>query len=214
MRWCWAWLGLAACGGHGPVALHVSAAAIKAEDYDAVLSAWTRADKVYQGLDNKLFVTATYHAPELRRAFAVAFPDIYGHGGTVTRRELVDLTEDIERFHNFFIAIYTPDPKWNDLAKPDSIWRLTLVGSGEVSVGAHEVIPIKVDENLRAVYPYIHRFDKCYLVRFPLADPMRNLVIGASTTSFSLRVASALGVGEMEWRLIPAGPGPEPGGGG
>ncbi|MBI3179667.1 MAG: hypothetical protein HYZ27_08385 [Deltaproteobacteria bacterium] len=203
MTRCVLLLACAACTGSRPVALHGAAPAPAADDYDDVLAAWTRSDKVYQGLDNKLFVTATYHAPELRRAFAVAFPDIYGHGGTITRRELVDLTEDIERYHNFFIAMYTPDPKWNDLAKPDSIWRLTLVGSGEVAVGPHEVVPIKVDENLRAVYPYIHRFDKCYLVRFPLADPMRNLVIQGSTTGFTLRIASALGVGEMVWRLVP-----------
>ena len=55
-----------------------------------VLKTWTRSAKIYQGLDSKMFVTATFHSPEFRRVFALAFPEIYGHGGNITRRELVD----------------------------------------------------------------------------------------------------------------------------
>lgn len=174
---------------------------LTADEYPAILKTWTREGKVYRRLDNKLFVTATFHAPEFRRAFAVSFPDIYGHGGKITRRELVDLTGGVEQYHNFFLAVYTPDKRWNDLARDDSIWRLTMRGSSGTVVGPADVIPLKMDENLRTVYPYVNRFDMIYLVRFPLTDPLHRVVIDPTTQSFTLRIASALGATEMEWDL-------------
>lgn len=203
-RLCWSVVLLmaAACGTTRPAMLLGPAQPLTAEDYPAVLKTWTRSAKMYKGLESKLFVSATFHAPELRRAFAIAFPEIYGHGGEVTRRELVDLTGNIEQYNNLFLAVYTPNPKWNDLAQTDSIWRLTLIGSDEVAVGPAEVVPIKIDENLRAVYPYLGRFDKGYVVRFPQSDPMKRVVLDQKSTGFKLRIASALGVAEMEWELV------------
>lgn len=179
--------------------------------YAHMLKASTRSAKIYQALDNKLFITATYHAPAFRRAFAVAFPDIYGHGGKITRRELVDLTGGIEQHHNFFVAVYTPDSRWNDIARDDSIWRLSLYGKsngqnglGETEVGPDDIIPIKMDENLRVVYPYTNRFDKVYLVRFPVLDAMHQPIVGPGTEELVVRIASAMGVASMRWRVARA----------
>lgn len=172
------------------------------------LRTWTRQDKIYGGLDNKLFVSATYHAPAFRRAFAIAFPDIYGHGGKITRRELVDMTDGIEQHHNFFIAAYTPDARWNDFSREDSIWRMSLYskvlgedGMGEAEVSPDEIVPLKIDENLRAVYPYISRFDHIYLVRFPLVDALQRPLVDVGTSEVVLRIASALGVATMRWPM-------------
>jgi hypothetical protein len=176
---------------------------ISPKDYKQVLRTWTRSDKVYQGLENKMFVSSTFHSPEFRRAFAIAFPEIYGHGGDITRRELVDLTGDVEQFHTFFVTAYTPDEKWNDLHQEDSIWRVNLIGSEEVAVDPAQIIPVKIDANLQAVYPHITRFDEAYLVRFPLTDAMGRLVLDPKSTSAKFRIASALGSAELIWELIP-----------
>jgi len=175
------------------------------------LKTWTRHDKIYQGLDNKLFISATYHAADFRRAFAIAFPDIYGHGGKITRRELVEMTGGVEQHHNFFIATYTPNVRWNDFSRDDSIWRISLYstaqsndGLGQAEVAPTEIIPLKIDENLRAVYPYISRFDKIYLVRFPLKDAWDRPVVDSHADEMVMRVASALGVATMRWRMNPA----------
>jgi hypothetical protein len=198
-------VGLAGCASSPPKAslFGPPSRKIAAEDYKDVLRIWTRSYKIYQGLENKLFASATFHAPEFRRAFAIAFPEIYGHGGEITRRELVELTGDVEQFHTFFLTAYTPERGWNDFAKQDSIWRINLIGSDEVAVDPAEVIPVKIDANIQAVYPYITRFDEAYLVRFPLTDAMHRLVLDPKSTSATLRLASALGVAEMRWELIP-----------
>jgi hypothetical protein len=201
---CWPLL-MVACVPHSRASLYGSQANLTAEDYAQTLDRWTRSDRVYRDFDTMLFVTATLHSSELRRAFALAFPEIYGHGGTITKRELVDLTGDVEQFHNFFIAVYTPNDKWNDLARPDSIWHLTLIGSDDkVAVDLSSIETVKIDANLREVYPYLSQFDKAYLVRFPLTDAMHHLVLEPQSTRATLRMASALGVAEMHWELQPA----------
>ncbi len=180
---------------------------LSAADYDNVRQTWTASSRIYEGLETMAFITATFHAPDFRRAFALSFPDIYGHGGDITKRELVDLTGDVEQYLTFFVAMYTPDNAWNDLAQEDSIWRLTLVGSDGVSVGPEEIAQIKIDEKIRAVYPYLDRFHKAYLVRFPLLDrrlPDSKLLLTPHSTGFSLRVASALGHAILKWPLVPA----------
>ena len=194
------WLG---CAGHPPAVLYGKSEQFKPGDFPRVLETWTRSDRLYAGIENKLFLSATYHSPALRRAFAVAFPDIYGHGGEVTKRELVELTGDVEQFHTFFVTMYTPNTKWNDLAQDDSIWRVTLAGSDEVVVKPKEIVPVKIDANLQRVYSHIGRFDKAYLVRFALTDPLQAIVIGPKTRSFTLRAASALGAAELVWQLQP-----------
>ncbi len=190
------------CAEPRPAVLYGPTGELTADDYEAVLKTWTQAHKHYDGLfDNIIFFSATYHSPEFRRAFAVAFPDIYGHGGDVTRRELVDLTDGIEQFHTFFFVAYTPEDDWNDFNKDDSIWRMTLTGSTGVSAGPHEIVLVNIDENLRSVYPYIGRFDEAYLVRFPLTDSLEQLLVPPEATSFTLQIISALGKTEATWPL-------------
>ena len=177
--------------------------ALDAKDYRLVLKTWTRSTKVYSSLDTKLFIDATLHSPEFRRVFALAFPDIYGQGGEVTRRELVDLSGGIEQYVNFFISAYTADTKWNDFNQPDSIWRLTLSSNEGIVVSPAQIIQVKIDANLRAVYPHIDGFDRAYLIRFPLTDPMQRLLLKRDTESLTLRAASALGVADLTWQLEP-----------
>ena len=191
-----------ACAAPPRASLRGEPGLLKAQDYPRVLKSWTRSSRIYRGVETVAFLDVTFHAPELRRAFGMAFPDIYGHGGFITKRELVELSEHVEEYHTFFIKLFTADLKWNDLAKPDSIWRITLSRpDGSVSVGATEIVSVKIDANLRAVYPYLDRFDRAYLVRFPQTDALKQLVIPEDSQGFVLKIASALGVAKLHWDL-------------
>lgn len=199
----WAGAVLSACHSKTPPAqLFGPVRTLEPGDYPEVLSTWTRRSEIYQALDQKMFIDATLHSPEFRKSFALAWPDVYGAGGQVTRRELVELSGEAETTHTFFLSVYTADREWNDLSDDSSIWRLTL-SSADIAVEAQEIISVPVDANLRAVYPHIDRFDECYLVRFPLSDPMGRLVLSPSQAEVTVTIASALGRAELKWQLVP-----------
>lgn len=178
---------------------------LTSDDFGAILRTWTRSERIYRGFDQKMFIDATLHSAEFRKSFAITWPHVYGAGGRVTRRELVELTGEAETTHSFFLSVYTSDRDWNDLSEESSIWRLTL-RAGDHSVEASEIISIPADANLRAIYSHIDRFDECYLVRFPLADPLGQLVVAPDSEALTITIASALGRAELRWKLLPAGP--------
>lgn len=180
-------------------ALSQSVESITARDYERVRQRWTRSDRVYRDLQTQLFISATFHTPAFRRAFAVTFSEIYGQGGQVTRQELVTLAEGIEGYLNFFVSMYTPDLKDNDLDKADSIWGLRLSNEVGVAVRPAEIVRVKIDSNIRAVYPNVGEFDRAYIVRFPLADRDGQPVLTETTSSLTLHIASALNKGALVW---------------
>src|SRR5690606_16048984 len=94
--------------------------------------------------------------------------------------------------------------RWNDFADDDSIWRMTLLAPDGGAVGPASIEEIEVDQNLRVVYPYIGRFDKAYIVRFPRVTPDNRRVIPPEARSFTLRIASALGIAEPTWNVLPS----------
>ncbi len=55
----------------------------RAEDYTHVYASWTRHNRMYEGLENKVFVTGTLLTPEMRQAVHVTYPDVVGHGGPI-----------------------------------------------------------------------------------------------------------------------------------
>src|SRR5688572_791877 len=106
---------------------------VRAEDYNEILKRWTRDDEVYDGLDSKLFVSATFHSPEFRRAFAMRHTDVYGQGSEEAGRLLLTSPEAEEHLE-FFFSASTSSPQWNDFDKENSIWRVTLEGEGNEKV--------------------------------------------------------------------------------
>jgi hypothetical protein len=179
-----------------PVAGRYDAAGtdVQAADYPHVLASWTRDNRLYNGLENKIFVTSVFLTPELRAAVRTTYPDVIGHGGLVTRDELAtgpgnELV--------FFVTMYTADRKWNDLQTATSIWKVTLKGN-DIEVPPTNITRVRPDENLRTVFPIIGRYDECYVVRFPAGDPP---LIAGATTETTLRFASGLGETQLTWEL-------------
>lgn len=191
------------CASKVPVRLGPPSHPVQAKEYRDVLSTWTKSDKIYHFLDNRLFVTATFHSIHFKRAFAAAFPHLYGHGGVLTRKELAEDKNTDEGFLGFLMVTYTPFEKWNDFSASDSIWNMELQTSEGVALHPSQVVPVKIDANIRAVYPHIERFERVYLVHFPVYTPDHTQVLGPETTHFSLVMASALGKAVLRWDLTP-----------
>lgn len=176
---------------------------VRSGDYDEVLGRWTRSDKVYDQVHSVMFVHATFHSPEFRRAFALRHRDIYGPGSEEAAR--LSLTaEGAEDTLEFFISAWTADNRWNDFAQTDSIWRITLSGlAPDAERVAGEVRRIRKSANLRVIYPYVTDFARCYSVRFPRTTPSGEPLITSASRGFVVRISSGLGEAMLSWDLQP-----------
>jgi hypothetical protein len=178
-------------------------------DYGSILDLWTRQDEAFALFEHKITVKATMITPMLRKAYGARFPEVYGYGGIVTRTEMKDAGTGTEDTLNFFVAIYTPEFRWNDLNKPDSIWHVSLQRIGdqgdatELAVDARTIEKVKLDENLLTIYPYLDRFDSGYIVRFPLATLDGRTVIKDGKNRLRLRVASSFAAASLQWDIEP-----------
>ena len=196
---------LSGCAHHAPALSLQPRTAMTENDYERVLKDWTREDRLYDGLESKLFVHATFHSPEFRKCFLLRHPDVYGRGSETARRlalTLPDGDEDIE----FFFSAFTTDIKWNDFDQDDSIWRVELKSNHSESVDG-EVTRVKTTANLRAIYPFISDFSRTYVVRFPRTDASGKPVLSSSSEEIELHFRSALGGAKLMWKLIPVATG-------
>ena len=173
------------------------------DDYDDVLDDWTREDKLYNLLDSLMFVFATFHSPEFRKAFLLRHADVYGPGSEMASH-LTLADPEAEQYHEFFLSISTSRIEWNDLDKnKDSIWSVTLVGTDPQDTVAGTVERIRTTANIRAIYPFVTDYARTYRVRFPLTTVSGKPILSNSTEQITLRIASALGACEMTWYFEP-----------
>ena len=189
----------AGCAGPRPLVLN-SNRTLGGDDYEEVLESWTRSDEIYHDLDSVLFSHATFHSSELRRAFGLRHPNVYGPGSEEAAR-LALTRMDAEQSHEFFLSAATGDPSWNDFDRPDSIWRVTLQTDESQPVDG-QVDRVKTSANLRIIYPFITDYAKTYRVRFPLAKDGQALIT-PQTKVLRLFIISALGTAKLQWRLSP-----------
>jgi len=178
-------------------------------DYSEVLKTWTREGQGYSGLEHKITVKATLISPMLRRAFSVRFPEVYGYGGQITRTEMRDVSPETESTLNFFVAVYTADFRWNDFNKTTSIWHVTLDildgfdGKSTQSFDTTAIERVKIDENMRTIYPYMNTFETGYLFRFPMQDAASQPILKDKVTYVRLRIASSFAERDLDWTIEP-----------
>jgi hypothetical protein len=89
----------------------------------------------------------------------------------------------------FVLAVYTREPGWNDLDRPDSRWRVTLA-SGATQAAPSEIKPLKRRDEWQRLYPALDPLHAGYRVTFPLpSDP----------DQVRLTVSGLLGKVSLEW---------------
>ncbi|MEW5855715.1 MAG: hypothetical protein AB2A00_43470 [Myxococcota bacterium] len=168
------------------------------------LEDWTRHHKVYEWFDDKIDAHATYHAPALRKAYVDNRHKFFGEFSDVIKKELVDLGGgEAEHWHSFFVSAYVGWQKYKALTHSRTIWTLSLENDQGVRVVASKMKDVPNNLAAQAIYPYMGRYDRAYLVRFPLLDAEGRPIISATTKSFTLRISSAYAEAVLIWDLIP-----------
>lgn len=170
-----------------------------ARDYERVYENWTRHQRVLNEADVALEVWATYKSWDFREAYVERYASIYSLSDT-DRKTLREAQQAAyHAAYEFHVTAQAWNYKWNDLEKPSSAWRTTLIDA----LG-HELAPeyVKVeklpDAYEREFFPRKTPFTKTYSIRF--VAPSDGDFAGPKAGSLTLRFASPLGRVEVEWR--------------
>jgi hypothetical protein len=193
------------CGcAEPPVSLASGPREYVATDYPQVLKRWTREKSliVFQELDNKLTVTATFESWDFRWAYVVRYASDY-RLTVEQRRELMDRTlREVADDHEFYVALYGTKWRWTDLSRPTSAWIVRLIDDegSETAPSNIESIP-KPSAIEQRYFPYTTVWRRAFRIRFP-----RQMVDGRPTIApaahwFGLRFAGAEGNEELRWEI-------------
>ena len=171
------------------------------KSYDHVFHLWTKNQAIYHDFETVLFANATYHSSDFRIAFANAYENIFGSGSEYLKEVLLYLQGDSEDYHEFFMGIITGKLEWNELETEDSIWQLRLIGKEQKFLLPISIKHIRINENLKVVYPYLNSFTRAYLVRFKKNFPDGTPVFTKYSDGFALEIVSSLGIAKLEWKF-------------
>jgi hypothetical protein len=175
-----------------------------ATDYETVLRKWTRTENLFalSELDNFLTATATFESWDFRWAYVVRYVQDYRL--TIDqRKKLLDRTlEETRQQHQFFVAIYGGERKYNDLTKPNSAWIVRLIDEKGNETAPQEIISIEKPNALeRNYYPYNSVWRRAFRIRFPRKMSDGRPTISPSAKWFGLRFAGAQGNSELLWKI-------------
>ena len=184
----------AGCGGRKSMANAPATADVKAREYDAALKRWSGQHKAYEKLETRLLVTATYKSG----AFRDAWSDEYARRYLLSDSERDELKRselsDAEAYHEFFFAAYTPESRWNDFSKRDSIWKVKLFDDAGNQSEPLVVTKVKNDDpKLHAFFPYFTLWTKGYTVKFAKSG------LSPDSKTLRLQITSAVAAAEISF---------------
>jgi hypothetical protein len=196
-------LGLSACA-EPQVSLQTGPREYVPSDYQQVLNKWTRDQSlvVFQELDRKLTVTATYESWDFRWAYVVKYAADY-RLTVAQRRELLDRTlQETAEAHEFYVALYGTNWRWTDLSRPTSAWIVRLIDdTGSETVPAKIESIIKPGAIERRYFPYTTVWRHAFRIRFPRQGVDGRPTIATNARWFGLRFAGAEGNEELRWDI-------------
>ncbi|MGC4116441.1 MAG: hypothetical protein QM765_18065 [Myxococcales bacterium] len=169
--------------------------------YQDVLGQWTRRAEIYDGLDSQAFLAATFQPLVFREARVERVAAF----GSLPKADAEAMLAQERQKHaaglDFVLGLYANEKRFDDLANPDSVWKLAL------ATEAGEEAPLSIvkldaaDPNLRALYPYLDAYWTAYQIRFARTFANGAQVVPATTQGLVLRLSSSVGKAELRWDL-------------
>jgi len=194
------------------VSLHEGPREYVATDYESVLRKWTRTEHLIalSELENFLTASATFESWDFRWAYVVRYVQDYRLTIDQRKKLLENTLEETRQRHQFFVALYGGERKYNDLTKPESAWIVRLIDDTGNETAPEEITSISRPNALeRTYYPYNTVWRMAFRIRFPRVKPDGQPTISPQAKWFGIRFAGAQGNTELIWQLE----GSEPGGG-
>ncbi len=175
-----------------------------ATDYETVLRQWTRTERLFalSELDNFLTATATFESWDFRWAYTVRFVQDYRLTIDERKKLLEKALEETHKRHQFFVAIYGGNIRYNDLTKADSAWIVRLIDDTGNETAPEEIVAIRKPNVIERVYfPYNTVYRRAFRIHFPRLTADGRPTISAKAKWFGIRFAGAQGNTQLIWQL-------------
>ena len=181
-----------------------SAEPYKTDEYHHAFERWTREARIYRGFDVELIVSVTFKSSDYRRAYAKEYTKVYLLSEKERDKFEKDQLAAAEEFHDFVMATFIPDDKWNDFEKKDSIWKIYLTNDKNKRISPVEIKKLNgKDPRIKQFFPYVSPWREVYALRFPVKMPpeQREDFISPDTCSVTLTITGVRGTCDMVWEL-------------
>lgn len=167
----WAALALALAtiaAGCGPRSVALYEKVMGSPSYGRVTESSTRTREVHDGLDTRFILSATWLSRPWVSAFTEEYSNIYYLDAERRERVISYWRGESEKYVRFFVALYVPEEKGNDLEKPGTLWSLRLVRADERDFEPVYIrrSSLRAEENSR-FFPYSGTWYRAYEVAFP-----------------------------------------------
>jgi hypothetical protein len=187
----------AACGPRS-VALYEKV--LGSPSYNRTTEGATRTREVRDGLDTLFILSATWLNAAWVDAFTEEFSNIY-YLDPQRREATIALWRGESQNHvRFFVALYVPEEKGNDLEKPGTLWSVRLVRADEKDYAPVYVRKASMrPEEISRFFPYSGTWYRAYEVAFP--KEAGDAVAGAlpGTPRFKMVLSGVQGRAVLAW---------------
>jgi hypothetical protein len=158
----------AATAGCGPRSVALYEKVMGSPSYRQVTESATRTREVHDGLDTRFILSATWLSKPWVASFAEEYSNIYYLDAARREQVISRWRQESEKHVLFFVALYVPEQKWNDLEKPGTLWSLRLVRGDEVDFEPAYVRKASMHpEEIARFFPYSGTWYRAYEVAFP-----------------------------------------------
>jgi hypothetical protein len=178
-------------------------------EWAAKRDASTRRSFVYDGLKHRATAFGTHLSLAVREARARRLAEWLGWTPVELEQRLAKERKEAAESEEFEVALYTAEPRFNNLDAPKSDWRVALKVDG-ADLLAKKITAEERDAATLALFPFVGPFDTVYRIIVPM--PQAGPVDGRE---YALELASALGkltldYGKPERTITPQQPVPPP----
>lgn len=173
-------------------------------DYDQILQRWTRTGSLVAlaEFDDLLTVTATFESWDFRWAYNVRYAEDYRLTVEQRQKILNDSLAQARTEHRFYLALYGPNRRWNDISRKDSAWVVRLIDDKGNETPARLIKSILRPGPLeRTYFPYSNVWRQAFHVVFPAQRDDGTPSLSPEARWFGLRFAGAQGHADLVWEL-------------
>jgi hypothetical protein len=136
--------------------------------YGRTTEVHTRTKEVHDGLETRFILSATWLSDAWIRSFSEEYSNVYYLDEARKERVISRWKGESDRYVRFFLALFIPDERGNDLEKAETLWSLRLVRSDEKDYQPVYVVKSALrPEEISRFFPYSGTWYRAYEVAFP-----------------------------------------------